>query len=112
MKTLKAFLLGIGLIGATAFGQTSISIPNTFTPNGDGVNDIFFVTSTGYEEITVSIFNRYGEPVYRYYGINGNWDGFTHAGDKCTPGTYWVFVEASTSDGTSEKRQGIIYVNY
>lgn len=92
--------------------QDSIHVPNIFTPNNDNVNEFFFVRTKGYEELVCTIFNRYGETIYRYYGLNGNWDGFTHAGVKVPNGTYFVLVEAKKEDGTVETRQSTLQVQY
>lgn len=112
MKPLRLLGLIIALNACVGWGQTSITIPNIFTPDGDGINDTFRIQSSGYDQLTCTIYNRHGEPVYRFYGINGSWDGFTHAGIKVTAGVYFVFLEASLSDGSSETRQGTIQVSY
>jgi gliding motility-associated-like protein len=99
---------------SSSFGQSQniVFIPNIFTPNGDGVNDIFRVTSSGFEEMTVTIFNRHGEQVYRFYGLNGSWDGYTHAGVKVSPGTYFVIVEVSNGGGDPQTDQETLQVQY
>ena len=112
MKGLKLVGLLFLLNSLFGFSQMSVSIPNIFTPNGDGVNDVFQIQSSGYDELTCTIFNRHGEPVYRFYGLNGTWDGFTHAGIKVTAGVYFVLIEISLSDGTSETKQGTLQVQY
>ena len=92
--------------------QDDIRIPNIFTPNGDGENDVFSIRSIGYENLSCTIFNRYGETIYRYYGLNGTWDAYTHAGVKVSAGTYFVLVEFILEDGTTEMRQGTLQVQY
>ena len=87
-------------------------MPNIITPDGDGTNDFFYVRSTGFEELTCTIYNRNGEVVYRFFGLNGTWDGYTHAGILVSPGVYFAFLEVSTSDGVTENRQGTIEVIY
>ena len=116
MKKLKVLILLVFLSGATAFSQgggeqNTVHIPNIFTPNGDGINDLFRVTANGFEDIEVMIYNRQGELVYRYYGLNGWWDGYTHAGVKVSPGTYFVIVEVSNG-GETETDQETLQVQY
>ncbi len=55
----------------------SVYIPNTFTPNGDGLNDFFIVKGTGllYENFTCEIFDRWGSLVYFSKDISKGWDG-------------------------------------
>ena len=112
MKLIYTLGLLLALNSLNGLSQTSITIPNIFTPDGDGINDVFKIQSSGYDQLICTIYNRHGEPVYRFYGLNGSWDGFTHAGIKVTAGVYFVFLEVSLSDGNSETRQGTIQVSY
>jgi gliding motility-associated-like protein len=74
--------------GCTAMDSVSVSIkndfkptlffPNAFTPNGDGVNEKFFVSGYGVEEFEGMIFNRWGEQIYKWNDVNGSWDGSIH----------------------------------
>ena len=113
MKLLTTILLFCVLSSYEAKAQDVVSIPNIFTPNGDGDNDFFRINSNAaYETLTCTIFNRFGEPIYRFYGLNGSWDGYTHAGVKVSAGVYFVLVEVATSDGTSDTQQGTVQVLY
>lgn len=64
-------------------------IPTAFTPNNDGLNDIWeIVTFDEYEAAIVDVYNRYGQLIYRGYGKNYKpWDG-TFKGQPARPGTY------------------------
>ncbi len=65
-------------------------IPNVFTPNGDGNNDLFYVLSqSGVRVITFRIFNRTGEKVYDQLSP---WDG-SYKGKPAPPGVYVYYVE-------------------
>lgn len=112
MKRLRNIILLFLLTPFAGFGQTSVVIPNVFTPDNDGSNDLFTIRSTGYDALTCSILNRHGEIVYRFYGLNGSWDAFSHAGVKVTAGVYFVFLELTLPDGTTETRQGTLQVQY
>ena len=96
--TILSFVLAIT---SNSFCQEIAVIPNIFTPNNDGVNDVFLIHTNGVEALTVNIYNRYGGLVYRYFGINGTWDGYTHAGELCTPGVYYVVAEFTLPDGST-----------
>lgn len=105
----------IALFFTTCFAanaQDDVIIPNIITPNGDDINDVFIIRAVGYESLTCTIVNRYGSPVYIYYGLNGTWDGYTHAGVLVSPGTYFVYVELVNSAGETSTRQGTILVKY
>ncbi|QKJ28655.1 gliding motility-associated C-terminal domain-containing protein [Mucilaginibacter mali] len=66
--------------------------PNTFTPNGDGVNDMFKPTTTGVLTVNyLKILNRYGSEVFYTTQLYNQWDG-TYNGKPVPPGTYyWMF---------------------
>ncbi|MCF8429521.1 MAG: gliding motility-associated C-terminal domain-containing protein [Bacteroidia bacterium] len=50
-------------------------IPNAFSPNGDGINDVFIITTTGLESFEMTIFNRWGEQVFNSQNYLQGWDG-------------------------------------
>lgn len=57
--------------------QTFIKLPTTFTPNGDGYNDIIYVKGWGIKElITFEIYNRWGELMFTSTDLNVGWDGY------------------------------------
>lgn len=76
----------------------NVFIPNTFSPNGDGMNDIFYPRGTGLFRIkTFRVFNRWGEVVYEKNAFMPNdasagWNG-THNGQKLTPDVYVYTIE-------------------
>jgi len=53
----------------------SIFIPNAFSPNNDGLNDVFRLQGTVIESLTLEIYDRWGNPVFRTNDINTAWDG-------------------------------------
>lgn len=70
----------------------TIEIPNTFTPNGDGSNDVWVIKNiTTYPNNTVDIYNRYGEKLYSSIGYNIPWNG-TYKGTNVPSGTYYYIV--------------------
>ena len=86
----------------------TLDIPNVFTPNGDGINDIFTIESTGVKEIALSIFNRWGLKLYDFSGPKAAWDGVTGTGAKATDGTYFYFVKAIGFDGKEIQKNGFL----
>lgn len=78
-----------------------ILIPNTFTPNGDGINDTWDIaTLNTYSACQVSVFNRYGAIVYKSIGYNKAWDG-TYKGSMVPFGTYYYTIDLK--DGTKTR---------
>jgi gliding motility-associated-like protein len=53
----------------------SLFIPTAFTPNKDGVNDVFRVKARGVAVFSMSIYNRWGELIYLSYDLHKGWDG-------------------------------------
>ena len=68
-------------------GAPLFTIPNAFTPNGDGVNDRVCFNTDEILEFHIAIFNRWGERVYESDDPTQCWDG-TYRGNICMPGVY------------------------
>lgn len=73
-------------------------IPNIFTPNGDGINDLFTVRAVGLKTMDAEIYNRWGEKEYEWHTTNGGWDGHTASGVLAPGGTYYFIINASGID--------------
>jgi gliding motility-associated-like protein len=86
----------------------SLEIPNVFTPNGDGTNDLFTILSTGVKEIDLQIFNRWGQKLFSFSGPKAAWDGLTETGAKVPDGTYFFFVKATGFDNKTIEKQGTV----
>ncbi len=82
-------------------GQSSVVVPNVFTPNGDGINDQFALTTVGIRSLTLRIFNRYGQEIALLERPQQVWDGRTFSGEPASDGTYFFVLEANGSDGES-----------
>lgn len=80
--------------------ESKLELPNFFSPNGDGFNDIYRVKD-GYQSIIsfrASIFSRWGQRLYEWTDLNGGWDG-RYNGSIVKDGVYFVVVEAMGADG-------------
>ncbi len=76
----------------------TVFIPNTFTPNGDGINDEFVIHITNLESYQIRIFNRYGSRVFISNDIFDAWKGI-QKGEPLPVGTYYYSINAIRSDG-------------
>ncbi|MES2590426.1 MAG: gliding motility-associated C-terminal domain-containing protein [Bacteroidota bacterium] len=76
----------------------AIAIPNVFTPNGDGLNDLFKINLSGESlgNFDLNIYDRWGILIFTSTSINNKWDGRTTAGLKVKDGTYFYVVNLNT----------------
>ena len=77
-----------------------LEFPNAFTPNGDGLNDVY-QAKRGYRSIVkfhATIINRWGQKLYEWSDPAKGWDG-TYRGSNCKEGVYFVIVKAKGADG-------------
>jgi gliding motility-associated-like protein len=78
-------------ISIKVFDDTRLTIPNAFTPNNDGVNDLFKIKVEGYFLLKyVRIYNRWGQLIYEFRDINLGWNGRKNAADLPVGTYYWV----------------------
>lgn len=95
------------LIWVVSYGQ--IFVPNAFSPNGDGINDVLMPRIVGYSKINYfHIFNRYGQQVYT--STNDNypaWDG-KYNGQVGDVGAYFWVINVTSADGTKVTKKGDI----
>lgn len=69
------------------------TVPNVFTPNGDGINDTWVIQYLdSYPGATVQVFNRYGQKVFESVGYSKPWDG-TSKGKLLSAGTYYYIID-------------------
>ncbi len=87
---------------------TVIVIPNIFSPNGDGINDDFFIYNTGLSTLNVDIFNRWGQRMFTLNAPQSVWDGKTPNGSQASEGTYYYILSAVGTDGKTYAKQGAV----
>jgi gliding motility-associated-like protein len=74
-----------------------VVIPNVFSPNGDGINDTWQIEAlAAYVDADVSIFNRWGQPVFHSTGYARPWDG-TYNGKPLPVATYYYIINLHNS---------------
>jgi gliding motility-associated-like protein len=84
--------------------DVNVYIPNTFTPNDDGINDTFFIRGVGLksEGFVMEVFDRWGSMMFNTRDINKGWDG-TFKGAKVEQGTYVYKVKVYCDNGKGKK---------
>ncbi|WP_247656583.1 T9SS type B sorting domain-containing protein [Maribacter sp. MMG018] len=79
-----------------------IEIPNFFTPDGDGQNDIWTpINIEIFPDIFITIFDRYGREVYRFKDNQDGWDGFYNNSELPT-GDYWYIIKLNGEEDERE----------
>lgn len=72
---------------------SSLTVPNVFTPNGDGTNDLLELLAAGVVEFELRIYNRWGQLVFESTSPEKQWDGRTN-GEELPSGTYYYTLRA------------------
>src|SRR5690554_7658256 len=75
-----------------------LDIPNVLTPNGDNVNDEFYVVSNGLTEYHIQILNRWGNPIFESDDVNEPWTGHDLNQNECTDRVYFYIIKAKYKD--------------
>lgn len=87
--------------------EISLHIPSGFTPNGDGLNDVFEIKGRFFSSYTLLIYNRLGNVVYEGNAADAGWDG-TYQGELLPAGAYAYELNAESASGASRRRTGTI----
>lgn len=87
---------------------SGIIIPNIFTPNNDGINDVFKITTKNIITLNCKIYNRWGILVSELTKINEAWDGLTTSGLQCANGVYYYVIIARGEDGKEYNEKGFV----
>jgi gliding motility-associated-like protein len=83
-------------------------IPNAFTPNSDGSNDVFFpITQCAFEEYDLLIFNRWGKLIYKSTNQNEKWDG-KHNGVDCEIEVYSYLLTYKIESQIKKQKKGVV----
>jgi gliding motility-associated-like protein len=99
---------GIDSISITVFAVSDILVPNAFTPNGDGHNDIFKATPIGIREFKyLAVYDRWGRRVFYTSNPSNGWDG-TVSGNRQSAGTYVWMAGGIDYKGNTVARKGTV----
>ena len=93
------------IAGAFIELQFALYVPNSFTPNGDGDNDVFYAMSESVKDFTLRIFDRWGEEVYSCSSILEGWNG-VFKGIEAKQDVYVYRIEATFANGKYEELIG------
>ncbi|MDD2385506.1 MAG: choice-of-anchor L domain-containing protein [Bacteroidales bacterium] len=99
-----------GMDSVTIFVKEALFyIPNSFTPNNDGRNDVFYIRGNPIENFQLQIFNRLNQSVFITRNFYEGWNGtIQNSGDKCVEGAYVYIVTGIDEQGEDVVKSGII----
>ena len=99
----------VGDTYTVSIGASALECPNAFSPNDDGVNDVWKVSYRSLTEFHCEIFNRNGQKIYGFDNPAEGWDGTWH-GKKVKSGVYYYVIVATGADGKKYKKSGDINI--
>jgi gliding motility-associated-like protein len=89
-------------------GNFVLEIPNSFTPNGDGFNDLFKPkVATGILEYRAVMFDRWGQELIQWEGSSTAWDG-TFNGNPSPDGVYFYVIRGKDVQNNDFERHGSV----
>ncbi|MCB9235000.1 MAG: gliding motility-associated C-terminal domain-containing protein [Bacteroidia bacterium] len=87
----------------------TLFIPNAFTPNDDGINDIYYIQNSNFRKFEFAVFDRYGNQIFATTNSEFRWDG--RVGGRMVPmGSYVYIFHGVTNDDMTIKRSGTITI--
>jgi gliding motility-associated-like protein len=93
--------------------NSNIFVPNTFSPNGDGSNDVFYPRGSGvFKILNLKVFNRWGEVVFDKSNFNANdaatgWDG-TYKGKQLAADVFIYMLQVVCDNNSTLTFKGNI----
>ncbi|MGL4598888.1 MAG: gliding motility-associated C-terminal domain-containing protein, partial [Bacteroidia bacterium] len=81
--------------------------PNVFTPNNDGINDLYNPTSGSLDFFNIKIYDRWGIQVFASDDAMQKWDG-NFGGKPCTDGVYYWIIFYENCEGEKQKEHGFV----
>lgn len=97
LKTLSFFAICLFTYGVTsAQSIPTDSIPEVFSPNGDGINDVFMIpgsTAPDGDWDKITIYGRWGNDIFTASPYKNSWTGRNNSGEDLPEGTYFYLLE-------------------
>lgn len=84
-------------------------LPNAFSPNGDKINDTLYVKSNVITEMTLVIYNRWGQEMFTSYKIDDGWDG-KKDDQPCAPDSYAYYLRGTCINGDKFIKKGNVSI--
>jgi gliding motility-associated-like protein len=89
----------------------NLFVPNSFSPDGDGLNDYFKVYGQDIRSFNMKIYSRWGQLLYESNDLDSGWDGKTRLSDSVLPsGSYFYMIEVVDINYNSKQLEGIFTI--
>ncbi|MEM9983761.1 MAG: PKD domain-containing protein [Bacteroidota bacterium] len=85
-------------------------VPSAFSPNGDGINDEFYISGHNLINLQFSVYNRWGQLIYQTDQLDFRWEGETMNGRSVGVGTYVYHLQALDAHGNTQEKSGTVTV--
>lgn len=91
-------------------GEACYTAVPIITPNGDGVNDVFYITCAGNNATSIDLYDRWGRVVYSDVAFNtsNSWEGLDNSGKQLTEGAYYWVLQVTFNNGSSRLYKGTV----
>jgi gliding motility-associated-like protein len=95
-------------INSSQLAEEGVFVPNVFSPNGDNINDWFYIRYRDIREFNLEIYNRWGVKVWETNLPEVRWDGRTFAGVMVPEATYFYRLKAVGLSGKDYSTSGTV----
>jgi gliding motility-associated-like protein len=104
----KSVTYTIYVVSKLCNGET-VFVPNTFTPNDDGRNDVLYVRSNTITNLYFAVYNRWGELLFETTDVRKGWDG-NFGGKPCDPAVFAWYLKGDCANGEKIKLKGNVTI--
>lgn len=87
-----------------------LDLPNVFTPNNDGINDIFKVNTVGLTEFSLVVLDQRNKIIFSTQDSNVSWDGLSFSGEPVSSGNYVYFITARDASGNLITKHSLLRI--
>ena len=87
----------------------AVLIPNVFSPNGDGINDELVISTSGFSDRELSVYNRWGRLIYSEIGTQFSWNGKIENVDAAD-GVYYILISTQASNNKKVMKKGFVHL--
>lgn len=110
---LNAFVVSFILLCSVNTSAQSIcgdiTLPLSFSPNGDGINDVFMVVGNCIEDVHIEVFNRWGSLMFKSDELTNPWRG-DYEGKPCEAGVFYYTYSVKLANGEEKRGNGNVYL--